>query len=265
MSLKNFGLMSRDDKVKLNGLENYTLPAANSTTLGGVKVGSNIAVNNGTISVPAATSSVFGVVKVGDNINVNSGTISITKANVTNALGYTPPQSDTTYEVATASDTGLMSSSDKATLDYLYNNAVVSFQADSSNTSLMSAAGNVVAVIPVKMSGENVIRPIKSDPQLSLSSYSIGVGTNYHLDSSETVTVTKLSNGAISVEGESANSVIVTIDGKTITFSRNNDFTVGSYVFTVSVAETDDYQAASAEVVVAVGSLASVSDLPPPD
>lgn len=62
------GFMSTDDKSKLDGIatgaNNYTLPTANSSRLGGVKIGSNI--------------------------TVSSGTISLAKANVTSALGYTP-------------------------------------------------------------------------------------------------------------------------------------------------------------------------------
>lgn len=76
---------------------NYTLPTASSSTLGGVKIGSNI--------------------------SVSDGTISITKSNVTSALGYTPPVSDTTYVNATASAAGLMSSSDKSKLDSIAANA----------------------------------------------------------------------------------------------------------------------------------------------
>lgn len=72
----------------------YTLPQASSTTLGGVKIGSNI--------------------------TVSSGTISLTKSNVVDALGYTPPTKNTTYEVATTSDDGLMSSTDKSRLDQLW-------------------------------------------------------------------------------------------------------------------------------------------------
>lgn len=44
-------------------------------------------------TIPDATTSQKGVVKVGSNITVSSGTISLTKSNVTNALGYTPPTS----------------------------------------------------------------------------------------------------------------------------------------------------------------------------
>ena len=41
-------------------------------------------------SLPAATSSTLGGVKIGSNISVSSGTISLTKSNITAALGYTP-------------------------------------------------------------------------------------------------------------------------------------------------------------------------------
>lgn len=65
------GLMAAADKTKLDGIaagaNNYTLPAATASALGGVKIGSNI--------------------------TNTAGTISLTKANVTNALGYTPPSS----------------------------------------------------------------------------------------------------------------------------------------------------------------------------
>lgn len=50
----------------------------------------------------AATSSTLGLVKVGSNITVSSGTISLTKSDVTAALGYTPPTTNTTYSNMTA-------------------------------------------------------------------------------------------------------------------------------------------------------------------
>ena len=62
------GLMSAADKKKLDGIaagaNNYSLPTATSSVLGGVKIGSNI--------------------------SISSGVISISKTNVTSALGYTP-------------------------------------------------------------------------------------------------------------------------------------------------------------------------------
>lgn len=48
------GLSSNDftaaDKTKLDGLENYTLPAATADALGGVKVGAGLAIANGVLS-----------------------------------------------------------------------------------------------------------------------------------------------------------------------------------------------------------------------
>ena len=79
------GLMSAADKSKLDGIASganaYTLPAATSSALGGVKIGSNI--------------------------TNASGTISLTKDNVTSALGYTPPTTNTTYSTGTATTSGL--------------------------------------------------------------------------------------------------------------------------------------------------------------
>lgn len=46
------GVMSAADKVKLDSLSNYTLPTADSTTLGGIKIGSGLNIDsNGTVSV----------------------------------------------------------------------------------------------------------------------------------------------------------------------------------------------------------------------
>nr|DAG48135.1 MAG TPA: Baseplate wedge protein [Caudoviricetes sp.] len=74
-------------------------------------------------TLPTASSSVLGGVKIGSNISVSGGVISLTRANVTGALGYTPPVSDTTYVNATASAAGLMSSTDKSKLDSIAANA----------------------------------------------------------------------------------------------------------------------------------------------
>lgn len=58
---------------------------------------------------PYATTSGVGGVQIGSNISVSAtGVISLTKSNVTTALGYTPPTTNTTYSVATASTAGLV-------------------------------------------------------------------------------------------------------------------------------------------------------------
>ncbi|MGL5316809.1 MAG: head fiber protein [Peptostreptococcaceae bacterium] len=56
-SNSNDGHMSKEDKVKLDGVDvnanNYILPTATNSVLGGVKIGQHIQINNGVISVAA--------------------------------------------------------------------------------------------------------------------------------------------------------------------------------------------------------------------
>lgn len=72
----NYLTQSQYDTAKTNGKLNanqiYMTPASNTT-----------------YTLPTATSSTLGGVKIGDNITVNSGKISLTKANINYALGNT--------------------------------------------------------------------------------------------------------------------------------------------------------------------------------
>lgn len=110
------GLSTNDyttpEKNKLAAIEaeanKYVLPAATTTTLGGIIVGDRLSIDDTgklvatyTYTLPKASSSVLGGVKTGSNITNTDGTISITKANVTSALGVDP----TTTYVKKAGDT----------------------------------------------------------------------------------------------------------------------------------------------------------------
>lgn len=70
--------------------------------------GTNISISGTTINctysytLPTASSSVLGGVKVGSNITVSSGTISLSKSNVTSALGYTPANTSDIPEIPVA-------------------------------------------------------------------------------------------------------------------------------------------------------------------
>lgn len=72
------------------------------------RAGTNISISETTInctysySLPTATASVLGGVKIGSNISVSSGTISLTSANVTSALGYTPANTSDIPEIPIA-------------------------------------------------------------------------------------------------------------------------------------------------------------------
>lgn len=90
-----------EEKTKLSGIDdnanNYTLPAATTTTLGGIIVGDRLSIDSTgklvatyTYTLPKASSTVLGGVKIGSNITNTDGTISLTKTNVTSALGIDP-------------------------------------------------------------------------------------------------------------------------------------------------------------------------------
>lgn len=73
------GFMSSTDKTKLDGIadnaNNYELPTATKSTLGGVIVGSNINVaTDGTISVSTGDTKTAGVVTLQDSINTSTST-----------------------------------------------------------------------------------------------------------------------------------------------------------------------------------------------
>ena len=77
------------DKVEGKGLSSNDFTDAYKTKLDGIAAQANKYV------LPTATAEIIGGVKVGANISYSNGTISLSKANVTSALGYTPPTADT--------------------------------------------------------------------------------------------------------------------------------------------------------------------------
>lgn len=100
-----------EEKTKLSGIDdnanNYTLPAATTTTLGGIIVGDRLSIDSTgklvatyTYTLPKASSTVLGGVKIGSNVTNTDGTISITKANVTSALGVDPTTKYVTLDTA---------------------------------------------------------------------------------------------------------------------------------------------------------------------
>lgn len=111
------GLMSSTDKTKLDGIEtganNYSLPTASSSTLGGVKTTSTVTSNSGYTACPI----ISGVPYYKDT--------------------------NTTYSTATTSANGLMSSSDKSKLDGIATgatkNTVENVLTSTSTTNALSA------------------------------------------------------------------------------------------------------------------------------
>lgn len=94
---------------------NHTHSAyVNQNAFSNVKVGTTTVVADSTTDTLELAGSNVTITPDATNDKV---TIGITKANVTSALGYTPPTTNTTYNAATASAAGLMSAADKSKLD----------------------------------------------------------------------------------------------------------------------------------------------------
>ena len=126
------GLMSASDKTKLDNIEananNYTLPVATTTRLGGVKAGNNITISgDGTISA-TDTNTTYDVMEgATSEANGQSGLVPApTQGQQTRFLrgdGTWQVPTNTTYTNATQSKDGLMSSEDKTKLDGIAENA----------------------------------------------------------------------------------------------------------------------------------------------
>lgn len=158
------GLMSKEDKDKLEHIEeganNYTLPVASDTVLGGVKIGANLSISNGVLSATnttytnatdskaglmstsdkiklrdieegankyvlpvagsgSATSGTLGGVKIGANITLNNGLISLSKINVLNALEETLDSWSAIKGGANATDNKVTTTLDNSAKFYL--------------------------------------------------------------------------------------------------------------------------------------------------
>lgn len=97
---KNYAVQLSNGKAYVN------VPWTDTNTT--YTAGTNISISGTAInctysySLPTATASVLGGVKIGSNISVSSGTISLTSANVTSALGFTPAKTSDIPEIPIA-------------------------------------------------------------------------------------------------------------------------------------------------------------------
>lgn len=95
---KNYAVQLSNGKAYVN------VPWTDTNTT--YSAGTNISISRTTINctytLPTASSSVLGGVKVGSNITLSSGTISLSESNVTSALGYTPANTSDIPEIPIA-------------------------------------------------------------------------------------------------------------------------------------------------------------------
>lgn len=184
------GLMSADDKKKLDGVaasaNNYSLPAATTSARGGVIIGSNI--------------------------TVSSGTISLTKANVTSALGYTPPTTNTTYSVVSTSADGLCPKRGGTTTKFLRDDGTWATPPDTNttySTATTSANGLMSSSDKSKLDGIASGANAYSLPTASSSTLGgIKVGTNLSISNG----VLSATNTTYSAATTSANGLMSSSD-----------------------------------------------------
>lgn len=163
------GLMSKEDKTKLDGIEvganKYTLPVATASILGGIKSGGDVSIGtDGTVTVnnatnveniPVATTSKIGGIKAGAYITVNSdGSVIIRRAstadnaendeNGDNILGTYAKKTELP-KIATSTVAGIIKGGGDIAVaadgSVTVNNSAFAMQANMANSALRDGAG----------------------------------------------------------------------------------------------------------------------------
>ena len=185
---------------------NGLMTSAMVTKLNGIATGANA------YTLPNATSSVLGGVKIGSNITVSSGTISLTKSNVTTALGYTPPTTNTTYSVVSTSADGLCPKRGGTTTKFLRDDGTWATPPDTNTTysaATTSANGLMSSSDKSKLDGIASGANAYSLPTASSSTLGgIKVGTNLSISNG----VLSATNTTYSAATTSANGLMSSSD-----------------------------------------------------
>ncbi len=175
----------------------------------------------------AATSSALGLVKTGSNITNTSGTISLTKANVTNALGYTPPTSDTTYDVMTgatanaAGTSGLVPVPAKGKqASFLRGDGtwVVPTNTWTAFKGATASAAGTAGYVPAPAAGDQA-KFFRAD-----GTWVVPTNTTYSAGTGISLSGTTFTNAGVRsvAAGSSANKISVNTNGTTSTITINN-------------------------------------------
>lgn len=227
-----------DEDTGVNASTDYTLPAATTTSLGGIKVGANLSItDDGVLSanasqyeLPIASTSTLGGIKISSDFTIDEdGTLHTTSSggsgyvlpvattttlggvkqgtNVTIASDGTLSATDTTYSVATTSQNGLMSSNDKTKLDALPTN-------DALTTSL-----NGKVPIPSSISvGQVVAKTADGWEAVDLSSGITSEAINF--------TASNVSEGKVTINHNLGNKLLFgwgcSITPRSTTFNENS-------------------------------------------
>lgn len=175
---------------------NGLMTSAMVTKLNGITAGAN------KYSLPSATSSTLGGVKIGSNITVASGTISLTKANVTSALGYTPPTADTNTHYASKNVVGSATAITNTTSALTNGNVYLNSVENSAVTSSHKISGSGATTVTTDTSGNIVISSTNTTYSSLKNPYSLTISLNgtsqgaYNGSAAKSIDVTASSVGA---------------------------------------------------------------------
>lgn len=199
-----------------------SLPAngGNASTVNGHTVLSNVPANakfTDTIySLPDATATAKGGVKVGSNITVDTGTISLTADNVTGALGYTPPTHDTHYATGLkVGATSYATANAAATNGNVYLNVMDNYTVRDSHKIVGSGATTVTSdangVITISSTDTNTVYTHPSSGVTAGTYKSVTVNAQGHVTAGSNpttlsgygITDAKIANGVITLGANS--------------------------------------------------------------
>ena len=223
--------------LTFTGAVNATYDGSSAKTVN-IPVAPVLSVNGKTGEVSLSASDVG----LGNVENKSSATIrgELTKANVTTALGYTPPTTNTTYEAATTSTAGLMSATDKAKLDGI---------ASGANAYTLPAAGSSLG-------------GVKSGGDVTISSGVITVK-----DDSHNHTIANVDGLQTALDGKETSGAAATAlaDAKSYTNTEISKLINSAPTTLDTLGEIADAMEANADVVealeTAIGTKANASDL----
>ena len=199
------GLMSSTDKTKLDGIatgaNKYSLPTASSSTLGGVKVGTNLSISNGVLSATdtkydAATTNAAGLMSASDKTKLDGIATGANKITVDTALSSssTNPVQNKIINAALANKANTSAIPTKTS--QLTNDS--GFKTTDSNTTYsISKSGSTIT-----LTGSDGSTSTVTDSNTTYSN--VGLGNGYGICSTAAATVAKtvaLSSYALSTQG----------------------------------------------------------------
>ena len=225
------------------------MSAADKKKLDGIAEGAN------KYSLPTATNSVLGGVKTGANITNSGGVLSVTAANVTNALGYTPPKQDTnTWRpvvnnlTSGATDQSLSAAQGKALKDLVDGKAAANHAHSQYYDSTLSRTKGTVLAAPAAADGKATFRVLtKSDVGLGSvdNTADSAKSVKYATSAGSATSATSATTATNDTKGQAITSYIrgLSVNGRTVTYTKG-DGTTGTITTQDSNTDTKVTQSA---------------------